>query len=57
MTVGELIAMLRDFDYESIVLLEVGGDGAIHRDQPVRVYGQDINSISHPQAVVISGES
>lgn len=52
MTVAELIVRLYQFDQDALVVVQVGGDGAIHTDQ--------LRSIEtmHPSgsAVVLSGE-
>jgi hypothetical protein len=52
MTVAEVILKLYQFDQDALVVLQVGGDGAIHTDQ-VRAI-----EVMHPSGsvVVISGE-
>lgn len=54
MTVGQLIALLEanDVDKEVEIVLEVGGDGAIHTSRLVKVVVEELN-----EQVILSGES
>ena len=41
MKVRELIENLEDFDPDMTVIIEVGGDGAIHSSDPTYLYVED----------------